>query len=124
MDTELKDALKELFSEQLGPINQRLGNLESKLGNLESKLVNLETDFSEFRTDMNGFREEFNEFKQDTQANFAVLKGGQEGLRAELTDKFNELNKAIRNLDSDIDLTYMKTAQTEREVNRLKSRIG
>jgi chromosome segregation ATPase len=114
MSDELKSVLRAVLKEELSPINKRLNSLEAGLSDFKNEMHDFKQDMYDFKQEMHDFQNEMNEFRQDSskfqsdmndfrkevQTELQILKGGQKGIRNEITDRFNEIKSSLSNLES------------------------
>jgi uncharacterized alpha-E superfamily protein len=101
-------------------VDDKLNIIISELKNLSGKVDNMESSLKNLDGRVKNMEHEVKEFRGEVQTDLKVIKGGQTGLRNELTDRFNEIKTSLRHIESDIEHTYLKTAQNELELRRLK----
>ncbi|UOF90848.1 hypothetical protein LSG31_00760 [Fodinisporobacter ferrooxydans] len=112
MNNELKSLLQSVLTEALEPIHKELQTLNSRVGTIESELK---------------------EFRQETEANFQVLKAGNEGLREQVSQRAKETKDQIQHAQEtvlheindiklDVEFTYEKTARNELALKRLQAK--
>ena len=96
--------------ERLDRVEVRLDQMGERLDRVEGRLDRMETKIDTMQTDI-----------QTMQTDIQILKGGQQGIRSEITDRFSVIKFELRGLRSDIEFTYHKAALNELEIVRLKN---
>ena len=123
------------FEQRFNGLEQRFGDLESGQKDLVRQFTHFEagqkdlvrkfTHFEAGQKDLvkqvNGIEIELKEFRTETKTSLKVIQTGQQGTREEMTQRFKEVKHTLNSLESDIALTFQKTAQQELELNRIKN---
>ncbi|WP_404997002.1 hypothetical protein [Caldifermentibacillus hisashii] len=130
------------FEQRFSGLEQRFNGLEQRFGDLETgqkdlvkQVTQLETGqkdlvrkFTHFEAgqkdlvkQVKGIDTELKEFRTETKTSLKVIQTGQQGTREEMTQRFKEVKHTLNRLESDIALTFQKTAQQELELNRIKN---
>lgn len=138
----MSEKLLEQIFEELKNMNNRIGGLEQRLSGFEQRFSGLEQRFGDLETgqkdlvrqfthfeagqkdlvkQVNGIEIELKEFRTETKTSLKVIQTGQQGTREEMTQRFKEVKHTLNSLESDIALTFQKTAQQELELNRIKN---
>lgn len=131
----MSENLLEQIFEELKNMNNRIGGLEQRFNGLEQRFGDLETGqkdlvrkFTHFEAgqkdlvkQVKGIDTELKEFRTETKTSLKVIQTGQQGTREEMTQRFKEVKHTLNSLESDIALTFQKTAQQELELNRIKN---
>lgn len=113
------------FEQRFSGLEQRFNGLEQRFGDLETGQKDLVRQFTHFEAgqkdlvkQVNGIEIELKEFRTETKTSLKVIQTGQQGTREEMTQRFKD---TLNRLESDIALTFQKTAQQELELNRIKN---
>lgn len=116
------------FEQRFSGLEQRFNGLEQRFGDLETGQKDLVRQFTHFEAgqkdlvkQVNGIEIELKEFRTETKTSLKVIQTGQQGTREEMTQRFKEVKHTLNSLESDIALTFQKTAQQELELNRIKN---
>lgn len=116
------------LEQRLSGFEQRFSGLEQRFGDLETGQKDLVRQFTHFEAgqkdlvkQVNGIEIELKEFRTETKTSLKVIQTGQQGTREEMTQRFKEVKHTLNSLESDIALTFQKTAQQELELNRIKN---
>ncbi|WP_186671142.1 hypothetical protein [Sporosarcina sp. BP05] len=107
MDKELMDALKSILDAALQPIHLELKAIDQRFDGMDERFDSLVGELKEFR--------------DETKTALQVIQIGQQGTRTEMTQRFNETNKGLDRLESDIEFTYQKTAMHDLKLNRIEN---
>lgn len=113
----LNEILKEISA-----VNTRLEKLEDGQAKLENGQAKLESGQAKLESSQAKMAKELREFREETRADLHVLKAGQKGLRAEITDRFREMKDWQHSQDQAIELLNQRQFKLEVEVEQLKSR--
>ena len=127
------------LEQRFNGLEQRFNGLEQRFGDLETGQKDLVRQFTHFEAgqkdlvrkfthfeagqkdlvkQVNGIEIELKEFRTETKTSLKVIQTGQQGTREEMTQRFKD---TLNRLESDIALTFQKTAQQELELNRIKN---
>ncbi|KIO69723.1 hypothetical protein [Caldibacillus thermoamylovorans] len=130
------------LEQRFNGLEQRFNGLEQRFGDLETGQKDLVRQFTHFEAgqkdlvrkfthfeagqkdlvkQVKGIDTELKEFRTETKTSLKVIQTGQQGTREEMTQRFKEVKHTLNSLESDIALTFQKTAQQELELNRIKN---
>ncbi|MFZ2464641.1 MAG: hypothetical protein WAW77_13690 [Caldibacillus thermoamylovorans] len=130
------------LEQRFNGLEQRFNGLEQRFGDLETGQKDLVRQFTHFEAgqkdlvrkfthfeagqkdlvkQVKGIDTELKEFRTETKTSLKVIQTGQQGTREEMTQRFKEVKHTLNRLESDIALTFQKTAQQELELNRIKN---
>lgn len=96
-------------------VNTRLDGMDVRFDGVDQRLHGMDARFDRLESELKEFREEM---RTDLQ----ILKGGQKGIRAEITDRFNEVKTETNGLSYKIDVLNREQLEMKADIEMLKSR--
>ena len=121
MDKELTDALKSILDAALQPIHLELKAIDQRFDGMDQRFDGIDRRFDGMDERFDSLEGELKEFRAETKTALQVIQSGQQGTRAEMTQRFNETKKGLERLESDIEFTYKKTAMHDLKLNRIEN---
>ena len=121
MNNELKEMLQAVLKEALKPIDERLDRIENEQQVTNQRLDSVDSEVKKIKTEQRSIKSEMHNRFDAVDLSLQVIQTGQQGEREEMTQRFKEVKHSLSHLESDITLTFQKTAKNELELNRIKN---
>ncbi|WP_243292662.1 hypothetical protein [Bacillus sp. FJAT-47783] len=117
----LQQILKEVINvnKRVDSLERELKEMRSELNDVKGELNNVKCEVNNVKIEIISFKTEFNDFHKETGVQLKILQDGQKGLLNEITERFNETNEKMDNIELDLMYTYHKVSENALKLNRL-----
>ena len=103
-------------------IDERFDEIDKRFESIDERFKSVDQRFAEMNQRFNHLDTEMKQFREETRAEFQVLKGGQVGLRKEITDRFHEVKIRLEHHDQTYEILNRRQLNLETDLELLKKR--
>jgi predicted nucleic acid-binding Zn-ribbon protein len=114
---QMNSARLEAFQKEMRDFKNEMYDFKSEMYDFKGEMLGFKSEMYDFRGEMLGFQKETRGFQKDTENNFKAVRTELAQLLQETKVSSRQLDRRIRMVETDLDLTIERVSALEHKVN-------